>query len=49
MDATTSSRKLDIINYSRLDKRWTDSIQVIGKDNIHSLYEKGLIFEIKRN
>lgn len=49
IDASISSRKLDILNNSRLDTNWTDSIQVISKDKIHSLYEKELIFEIKRN
>ena len=45
----SNSIKLNVINNPRFYSHWTDSIQVIGKDNIHSLYEKGLIFEIKRN
>jgi hypothetical protein len=49
MDGSTSSRKLDVVTHTNIYKFWTDSIQVISKDKIHSLYSKELIFEIKRN
>lgn len=48
VDETNESIKKDLIDDFKFYDYWTEETEVIRKNKIHSLFDKNLIFEIKR-